>query len=192
MFAGAKFFTISLRFIGRAVDVRISWRSGVGTALRVLVRWRRRGREGLAGYAMLGERFASEKRACKPGSVLEDGHLSRGAVADVLEQATRMRAGPAHGIPICLCFGWGLSSRRVAVALVRSYRTVSAFLRVAAGSLLFCDTDPSGRPARPLAGIPPCEARTFLIALEALRDRPARFPRRRIIAQNAPRAVCAP
>jgi hypothetical protein len=142
--------------------------------------------------ATSGERQASGKRACKPGSVFEDGHLSRGVVADVLEQATRMRAGPAHGIPICLCFGWGLSSRRVAVALVRSYRTVSAFLRVAAGSLLFCDTDPSGHPARPLAGIPPCEARTFLIALEALRDRPARFPRRRIIAQNAHRAVCAP
>ena len=32
-------------------------------------------------------------------------------------------------------------------------------------SLLFCGTGPSGRPARPLAGILPCEARTFLVPL---------------------------
>ena len=30
------------------------------------------------------------------------------------------------------------------------------------GSLLFCGTNPSGRPAQPLAGILPCGARTFL------------------------------
>ena len=33
------------------------------------------------------------------------------------------------------------------------------------GSLLFCGTDPSGRPAQPLAGILPCGARTFLAPL---------------------------
>ena len=65
--------------------------------------------------------------ACKPGSVA-DGHLSRAAVACRLERATRMRGGPPHGIPICVCSGWGLPSRAVADALVRSYRTVSAFL----------------------------------------------------------------
>ena len=43
-------------------------------------------------------------------------------------RATRTRAGPTHGVPICPFSGWGLPSRAVADALVRSYRTVSAFL----------------------------------------------------------------
>ena len=36
------------------------------------------------------------------------------------------------------------------------------------GSLLFCGTDPSGRPAQPLAGILPFEARTFLMFAHAV------------------------
>ena len=43
-------------------------------------------------------------------------------------RATRTRVGPTHGVPICPFSGWGLPSRAVADALVRSYRTVSAFL----------------------------------------------------------------
>ena len=49
----------------------------------------------------------------------------------------------------------------IADALVRFYRTVSAFPS-RRGSLLFCGTNPSGRPAQPLAGILPFGARTFL------------------------------
>ena len=66
-------------------------------------------------------------RAGKPGSVVEDAHLSRDGVAAAFEQATRVRGGQPHGTPICPCSPWGLSSRHVATALVRSYRTVSAF-----------------------------------------------------------------
>ena len=36
------------------------------------------------------------------------------------------------------------------------------------GSLLFCGTDPSGRPAQPLAGILPLGARTFLMLAHAI------------------------
>ena len=64
--------------------------------------------------------------ADKPGSVMCD-HLSGGGIAAVLKQATRMHIGPMYSIPICPCSGWGLPSRPVAEALVRSYRTVSAF-----------------------------------------------------------------
>ena len=42
--------------------------------------------------------------------------------------ATRARAGPTHGAPICACSGRGLPSRRVATTLVVFYTTVSAFL----------------------------------------------------------------
>ena len=62
--------------------------------------------------------------------------------------------------------------------LVRSYRTFSAFLLTpegASGSLSFFSTDPSGFPARPLAGILPQEARTFLMRDKPSRDRPARI-----------------
>ena len=101
------------------------------------------------------------ERACKPGSVVDD-HLSRLAVTDKLKQATRMRVGPTHSIPIRPCFGWGLPSRAVTDALVRSYRTVSAFLLFGAGEFSFLWHFPSGHPVQPLAGILPCEARTFL------------------------------
>lgn len=63
-------------------------------------------------------------------------------------------------------------SHVVTNVLVRSYRTFSAFLLTpegASGSLSFFSTNPSGFPARPLAGILPQEARTFLVS--------ARLPR---------------
>ena len=77
-----------------------------------------------------------------------------------------MRVGPTHSIPICPCSGWGLPSRRITATLVRSYRTVSAFLAHKARESSFLWHYPSGRPARPLAGILPCGARTFLIAAQ--------------------------
>ena len=69
----------------------------------------------------------ARNRDCKPGSVVEDAHLSRDGVAAAFERATRVRGGQPQSTPICPCSPWGLSSRRVAAALVRSYRTVSAF-----------------------------------------------------------------
>ena len=105
------------------------------------------------------------KRACKPGSVVDD-HLSRGRVAtDLLSRATRARIGPIHGAPICSCSGWGLPSHPVAEVLVVSYTTVSAFPLTLAGQWesSFLRHFPSNRSARPLAGILPCGARTFLI-----------------------------
>ena len=57
-----------------------------------------------------------------------DDHLSRTPVARRLKHATRTYGGPPCRVPICACSGWGFPSRAVAGALVRSYRTVSAFL----------------------------------------------------------------
>ena len=57
-----------------------------------------------------------------------DDHLSRTCVAARLKHATRTYGGPPCRVPICACSGWGFPSHAVADALVRSYRTVSAFL----------------------------------------------------------------
>ena len=57
-----------------------------------------------------------------------DDHLSEASVARRLKHATRTYGGPPCRVPICACSGWGFPSRAVADALVRSYRTVSAFL----------------------------------------------------------------
>lgn len=69
-------------------------------------------------------------------------------------------------IPICACFRWGLPSHAVTSMLVRSYRTVSAFLPKEESSFLW--HYPSGRPAQPLTGILPFEARTFLTVYGAV------------------------
>ncbi len=106
--------------------------------------------------------------ADKPGSVVDD-HLSTAGVATRLYRATRARCGPHHGAPICVFSGWGLPSRRVATTLVVSYTTVSAFPFARAErprrqlESSFLRRFPSGFPARPLAGIMPCGARTFLM-----------------------------
>lgn len=82
-----------------------------------------------------------------------------------------------YRMPIRPCFGWGLPSHAVTNMLVRSYRTFSAFLltRTRQWEFKFLQHFPSGFPARPLAGILPQEARTFLMGLSAPRDRPARI-----------------
>ena len=60
------------------------------------------------------------------------GHASPRASS----RATRAHGGAEpHCAPICPCFGWGLPSRAVTGALVRSYRTFPAFL-LAAGPLV--------------------------------------------------------
>ena len=78
--------------------------------------------------------------------------------------ATRTQAGPARRVPICACSGWGLPSRRVATTLVVSYTTVSAFpfTPKRRWESSFLRRFPSDHSARPLAGIPPYGARTFL------------------------------
>jgi hypothetical protein len=90
---------------------------------------------------------------------------------------TRALAGPALTAPICPCSGWGLPSRHVAVTLVRSYRTVSAFLPAVlrpAGESSFLWHFPSARAALPLAGTLPCGVRTFLTHVpERARARPS-------------------
>ena len=96
---------------------------------------------------------------CKPGSVVND-HLSTTAVAGSLKRPTREQTGRLM-LPVWSCFGWGLQCPA-------RYRT--------GGSLLHCLFNLTGYPAvcfllhfpwsrlhRPLTGILPCEARTFLI-----------------------------
>ena len=117
------------------------------------------------------------ERACKPGSV-EDDHSSRRTVTNALKQPTRIRRGPRHG---CL---FGLASDGVCrtgplpdsrCALTAPFHPCHAPEgRSAVYSLLHF---PSARAAQPLAGILPCEARTFLphVSHEDLdgSDRPA-------------------
>jgi len=50
---------------------------------------------------------------------------------------TRASVGPTLAAPIRPCSGWGLPSRHVAVTLVRSYHTVSAFLPLENGGVFF-------------------------------------------------------
>ena len=66
--------------------------------------------------------------ADKPGSVVGRPFIFCLRCRRPHSRATRTRAGPTHGVPICPFSGWGLPSRAVADTLVRSYRTVSAFL----------------------------------------------------------------
>ena len=88
---------------------------------------------------------------------------------------TRASVGPTLAAPIRPCSGWGLPSRHVAVTLVRSYRTVSAFLPPAdpAGEFSFLWHFPSARAAQPLAGILPCGVRTFLTPRRGENARPS-------------------
>lgn len=101
---------------------------------------------------------------------LDDIYLER-ASPRVSSTQPECTEGRPYGIPICACSRWGFPSHVVANALVRSYRTVSAFLlcracgshrMFRAGESSFLWHFPSGRPAQPLAGILPCGARTFL------------------------------
>ena len=75
--------------------------------------------------------------ADKPGSVVGRPFIFCLRCRRSHSQATRTRAGPAHGVPICPFSRWGLPSRAVADALVRSYHTVSAFLPPEGGGVFF-------------------------------------------------------
>ncbi|BDE96719.1 hypothetical protein CE91St30_20520 [Raoultibacter timonensis] len=65
--------------------------------------------------------------AGKPGSVVGTIiYLERMSPCASSTQPERTEGQP-YRVPICACSRWGLPSRAVADALVRSYRTVSAF-----------------------------------------------------------------
>ena len=91
-----------------------------------------------------------------------DDHLSRAAVADSFKRRTWKRIGPIHG------FHFGLASDRVCMAPHITARTVVSYTafsplpfseKKGGMSLLHC---PGSRLRRPLTGILPFEARTFL------------------------------
>ena len=76
----------------------------------------------------------------KPGSVVGTAiYLERVSLRVSSTQPERTEGRP-YRVPICACSRWGLPSHAVAGALVRSYRTVSAFPLNEKGSLLFCGT----------------------------------------------------
>lgn len=131
------------------------------------------------------ERQCKQKgeRACKPGSVLGRPFISNASrPAPLARNPSARRATVWRSYLRLLQMGFTKPRRcRRAGALLPhrfSFSPVSRMLRIAAcseqGSLLFCGTDPSGRPAQPLAGILPFGARTFLTPLKTARDRLAR------------------
>ena len=91
--------------------------------------------------------------------------------------------GREPGQPIASLFALAPDGVCQADASLRRWCALTApfqlFSRVARESS-FLWHFPSGRPARPLAGILPCGARTFLIAPWGRRDRPARFRKERL------------
>jgi len=76
---------------------------------------------------------------------------------------TRERSGPLHCSPIRSCSGWGLPSRRIALAageLLPHLSTLTGGIGAAGG--LFLWHFPWGRPHWALPSTLPCGARTFL------------------------------
>ena len=76
--------------------------------------------------------------ADKPGSVIRTTIYLEHASPHASSAQPGYTEGRPYRIPICVCSRWGLPSYAVADALVRSYRTVSAF--PANRSFLFCGT----------------------------------------------------
>ena len=106
-------------------------------------------------------------------------HSSRRAVTGALKQPTRKRREPRPCFPIWPCFGWGLPCRpcyhvrgellpRRFTLACTEMATAHGDARSAIGGLLSVALSValglSTCCARPLAGIPLCEARTFLSA----------------------------
>ena len=106
-------------------------------------------------------------------------HSSRYAVTDALKRPTRKRREPRPCFPIWPCFGWGLPCRpcyhvrgellpRRFTLACTEMATAHGDARSAIGGLLSVALSValglSTCCARPLAGIPLCEARTFLSA----------------------------
>ncbi len=110
------------------------------------------------------------KLACKPGSVV-DSHSSRRTVTRSLVQPTRKPCGPHERFPIWSCSGWGLTCHtryRVRGALLPHLFTLAnPACRISAVCFLCHFPWPHG--LRPLTGILPYGARTFLSAMNAQR-----------------------
>ena len=125
---------------------------------------------------------------------LRDSHSSGTAVTHSLERPTREQRGPRYRSPIWSCTGWGLPCRpccHVRGGLLPASRCVAPPPRccretpfhpclIPCGPSAVCSLlhFPSPHGARPLAGILPCGARTFLPAREVRSDCPADFARR--------------
>ncbi len=123
-----------------------------------------------------------------------DSHSSGTVVTHSLEQPTREQRGPRYRSPIWSCTGWGLPCRpcrHVRGGLLPASRYVAPPPRdcretpfhpclIPCGPSAVCSLlhFPSPHDARPLAGILPCGARTFLPAHEVRSDCPADFARR--------------
>ena len=122
-----------------------------------------------------------------------DSHSSRRIIADTLQQPTRTLGGPRQ----CVLFGlapngvWPAAPcYQVHGALLPHLFTLTC-AAFSDGHRRFCSLFhfPSRCRARPLAGIPPCGARTFLpVCLAAIRgDCLSGLYARRIIAQGGAR-----
>ena len=83
--------------------------------------------------------------------------------------------GQPYSVPICVCSGWGLPSRIVADALVRSYRTVSAFLPQR-GGVFFSVALSVGSPRPAVSWHLALRSPDFPRTPEGVRDRLARSP----------------
>ena len=105
-------------------------------------------------------RIRTDKSDCKPGSVVND-HLSSPAVAGRLKRPTCELTGRLS-LTLWSCFGWGLQ-RPVCYqpggSLLHCLSTLTGSEDPAVYFLLHF---PGSRLRRPLTGILPCEARTFL------------------------------
>ncbi len=122
---------------------------------------------------------------------LRDSHSSGTVVTHSLEQPTREQRGPRYRSPIWSCTGWGLPCRpcyHVRGGLLPAARYVAPPPRccretpfhpclIPCGPSAVCSLlhFPSPHGARPLAGILPCGARTFLPARKVRSDCPADF-----------------
>lgn len=124
------------------------------------------------------------KSACKP-SYVKNGHLSRLPVARKLQRPTLRHDGPPYRL---MC---GLASDGVYIAPPVTRRTVGSYpafppLPSEDGGISLLHF-PSSRLGLPLAGIPPCGARTFLtMPFPASRRCPIRFHTNFIVSENGP------
>lgn len=101
----------------------------------------------------------------KPGSVF-DSHLSSYIVTNIVVRPYPKQDEQPSYASFWSCSKWGLQSLFCYQKSGELLPRLSILTRLAAGGFFLLHF-PSGRPGLPLAGIPPCEARTFLTACAA-------------------------
>ena len=113
---------------------------------------------------------AHREGACKPGSVVDDD-LSWRRVAARLQPpfGTRRAAALSQLALLRIGFTWQCGCPHPGELLPRL-----SILTAKRGGIFLLHF-PSGRPGLPLAGIPPCEARTFLTPMGRAAVRPALY-----------------